>query len=126
MKIKRKYHHYLKCEEYKTNMWKQIPVNLRENAISQSRDLLLNIEQFTKAMKSVIDNWIYSCEANLTASVINHQAWLGAAACAFNHDAPEDLTKLAWSTLTEEQQALANIAADDAKKYWLGKYNAKN
>lgn len=107
-------------------MWKQIPVNLRENAISQSRDLLLNIEQFTKAMKGVIDNWIYSCEANLTASVINHQAWLGAAACAFNHDAPEDLTKLAWSTLTEEQQALANKAADDAKKYWLGKYNAKN
>lgn len=123
--MKRKYHHYLKCEEYMTNMWKQAPIEKREKLILESRDLMLNISQFTNAMKNVVDNWPYSCEANLTASVINHQAWLGHAACAFNHDAPEDLTRQAWSLLNEEQQALANLAADEAKKYWVKKY-AKN
>lgn len=105
-------------------MWKQIPIEQRESMIIQSRDLMLNIQQFTNAMKNVVDNWPYSCEANLTASVINHQAWLGHAGCAFNHDAPEDLTRQAWSMLTRDQQDLANKAADEAKEYWIGKYNA--
>lgn len=107
-------------------MWKQIPIEQRESMINKSRDLMINVSAFYDAMKSVVDNWVYSCEANLTASVINHQAWLGHAACAINHNAPEDLTRLAWSTLTKEQQDLANNAADKAKEYWLGKYNAKN
>jgi len=124
--LKRKYHHYLKCEEYKTNMWKQIPIELREDKIIKSRNLMLDIENFTQSMLNVINTWVYSCEANLTASVINHQAWLGHAACAFNHDAPEDLTRIAWSMLTKEQQDLANDAANKAKEYWESKYNAKN
>lgn len=105
-------------------MWKQIPIEKREQAIQESKALMLNIEQFTNAMKNVVDNWPVSCEQNLTASVINHQAWLGHAGCAFNHDAPEDLTRLAWSMLSKEQQDLANLAADEAKEYWKGKYCA--
>jgi hypothetical protein len=122
--LKRKYHHYLKCEEYLTNMWKQIPIEKRDDAIQASKNLMLNIPQFTNAMKNVVDNWPFSCEANLTAAM-NHQAWLGHAGCAFNHDAPEDLTRLAWAMLTEEQQDLANLAADEAKQYWVDNY-AKN
>lgn len=124
--MKRKYHHYLKCEEYKTSMWKQIPIEKREQAIQESKALMLNIEQFTNAMKNVVDNWTFSCEANLTASVMNHQAWLGHAGCAFNHDAPEDLTRLAWSMLTKEQQDAANFAADEAKQYWIEKCQKSN
>jgi hypothetical protein len=123
--LKRKYHHYLKCEEYLTNMWKQIPIEKRDEAIQSSKNLMLNIPQFTNAMKNVVDSWPFSCEANLTASVMNHQAGLGHAGCAFNHDAPEDLTRLAWAMLTEQQQDLANLAADEAKQYWVEKY-AKN
>jgi hypothetical protein len=106
-------------------MWKQIPIEKRQEAVNQSAELMINTSQFLNAMKNVVDYWPYSCEANLTASVINHQAWLGHAGCAFNHDAPEDLTRLAWSTLTKEQQDLANLVADEAKAYWVGKY-AKN
>jgi hypothetical protein len=106
-------------------MWKQTPVEKRDQIIIESRDLMLNIPQFTNAMKNVIDNWPYSCEQNLTASVINHQAWLGHAGCAFNHDAPEDLTRQAWSMLNEQQQLEANLAADAVKQYWVEQY-AKN
>lgn len=105
-------------------MWKQIPIEQREEKINQSFQLMLNVNEFEKAMKRAVDEWPLSCEQNLTASVINHQAWLGHAGCAVNHDAPEDLTRLAWSMLNKEQQDLANLAADRAKEYWRGKYCA--
>lgn len=101
-------------------MWKQIPIEFRDEKVRQSKELMINVNQFLNAMKNVVDNWHYSCEANLTAAM-NHQAWLGHAGCAFNHDAPEDLTRLAWSMLTQEQQDLANEAADKAKEYWHAK-----
>lgn len=83
---------------------------------------MIDVVAFKEAMVRAVHEWPYSCEAALSASVINHQAWLGHAGCAINHDAPEELTRLAWRTLKEEQQALANNAADEAKAIWLEKY----
>jgi hypothetical protein len=106
-------------------MWKQIPIEQRENKIKQSFELMFNVDKFELAMKRAVNEWPISCEQNLTASVINHQAWLGHAGCAINHDAPEDLTRLAWSMLSKEQQDLANLAADRVKDYWKAIYVEK-
>jgi hypothetical protein len=76
-------------------------------------------------MMQVINNWHYSCEATFTANVINHQAWLGAAACAVNHNCPEYITKIAWGELNWNQQVEANIIADKVIEYWSNNY-AKN
>lgn len=122
MKIKRVYHHYLKCEEYRTNMWKSVPPVERQPIVDKSAALMIDVPAFKAAMVRTVHEWPHSCEAALTATVINHQAWLGHAGCAINHNAPEELTRLAWRTLTEEQQALANNAADEAKAIWLEKY----
>lgn len=121
MKIKRIYHHYLKCEEYSTSMWKSSPISEREILIEQSKNLLIDIDKFNCAMMKVINEWKFSCESNFTASM-NHQAWLGAAACAINHNCSEELTRLAWSLLSEQQQKLANIAADNIKSLWFDRY----
>lgn len=115
---KRIYHHYSKCEEYKTNMWLSVPVNERQSLIDHSYQLMLDVEGFYQAMKRVITEWKFSCEAAFTASVINHQAWIGHAGCAINHNAPEELTRLAWRQLTEQQQDLANEAADKVINEW--------
>ena len=106
-------------------MWKQVPVQDRQFYQDQSAALMLDCNKFEAAMKKVVDEWKYSCEASLTASSINHQAWIGHAGCAINHNAPEDITRLAWRTLTQEQHDLANQAADNAITYWKGKYCAK-
>lgn len=89
-----------------------------------SANLMIDYPAFEASMKRAVDEWPFSCEAALTASVINHQAWIGHAGCAINHNAPEDITRLAWRTLTQEQQYLANMAADNAIAYWKGKYSA--
>lgn len=103
-------------------MWKSVPPPERDGMTQKSRDLMLDCAAFELAMKRAVDEWPNSCEAALTATVMNHQAWIGHAGCAINHDAPEDLTRLAWRTLNEQQQADANAAADRAIAYWEWKY----
>jgi hypothetical protein len=122
MKIKRVYHHHSKMEEYKSNMWRV--VEDKEYAVSESARLMIASAEFERACYRVIHEWPFSTEAALSATVINHQAWIGHAACALNHGAPEDLTRQAWRTLTEEQQVLANAAADRAIDAWRSAYVA--
>lgn len=128
LKIKRIYHHYLNCEEYKSNMWLVLPKIEREQAILESAELMIDSERFEAACFRVIGSWPNSCEANLSATVINHQAWIGHAACALNHGSSEDLTRTAWRTLSVDQQSAANNAADQAINHWKAKYleGAKN
>lgn len=118
MKFKRVYHHHDAMEEFHSVMWKQIPPEQRDEAVRLSAELMIDAERFKLACIRAIEEWPNSAEANLTASVINHQAWIGHAACCINHGAPEDLTRLAWRTLTKEQQDAANVAADQAIEYW--------
>lgn len=119
-KFKRVYHHYLRCEEYSSPMWRV--VDDKDSAISGSAELMIDRARFEAACMRVITEWPNSAEAALTASVINHQAWIGHAACALNHGAPEDLTRLAWRSLNQEQQDLANAAADRAIEAWGDRY----
>jgi hypothetical protein len=121
-KIKRVYHHYKLCEEYETNMWKQVPVEDRQDYQDKSRALMLDCDAFEAAMRRAADEWPFSCEVTLTAPTMNHLAWMGHAGCAINHNAPEDITRLAWRTLNEEEQDRANGAASNAIEYWRAKY----
>lgn len=121
-KYKRVYHHMNLMEEFHSVMWKQIPADQREAAIEASAELMREADSFELACRRAIDEWPNSAEANLTAAVINHQAWIGHAACCINHGASEDLTRLAWRTLTQEEQDAANAAADRAIEYWESKY----
>jgi hypothetical protein len=120
--LKRVYHHYERCEEYKSAMWTVIPIEQREALILQSAALLSDVPAFELAMLLMVKAWPNSCEANLTPMVINHRAWMGQAACAFNHGASEDLTKLAWGRLSFIQQELANDAADRVINAWRENY----
>lgn len=123
-KIKRVFHHYMKCEEYTSNMWRAVPIEERQSFQDKSAALMLDCTAFESAMKRAVDEWPFSCEAALTASTMNHQAWIGHAGCAINHNAPEDITRLAWRTLNQAQQDAANAAADRAIAYWKEKYLA--
>lgn len=108
-----------------SNMWKATPLDDRQSMQDASRNLMLDCAAFESAMKRAVDEWPNSCEAALTASVINHQAWIGHAGCAINHGAAEDVTRLAWRTLTQDQQDAANAAADRAIEYWIQQYEQR-
>lgn len=122
MKLKRVFHHFSKLEEYKSNMWKQCKTNEREGFIHAARQLMIDVDLFESAMMRVVNEWPLSCEANLTASSINHQAWIGHAGCAIAVNSPDDMTRLAWRSLSQEQQDLANAAADRCILFWRNNY----
>jgi hypothetical protein len=121
-RFKRVFHHWERCEEYTSQMWKGVAPSERDAYVSKSAALMIDHAAFEAAMLRAVNEWPNSCEAALTASTMNHQAWMGHAGCAINHDAPEDLTRLAWRSLTQEQQDLANAAADRAIEAWAIKY----
>ena len=103
-------------------MWRNVNSSDADFYKKLSYNLLCDEILFSKAGNRVIEDWPYSSEANLTASVINHQAWIGQASCAINHNAPEYITKLAWRELTLEQQSIANNVADRVIEIWREAY----
>lgn len=122
MKIKRVYRHYKLCEEYSSGMWKVVDSATREQQAKKSAELLGSEIDFHAACMRVIDEWPVSCEVTFTAKTLNHQSWLGQAACALVHGSAEDATRQAWKMLTDDQRVAANNVADKVKEIWVARY----
>ena len=80
--------------------------------LCKSIRLLRDLEKFYLVGRWVLDLWVISSEENLSNTRANRKAWLGQAACSFNHKAPERVTRKAWKYLTEEEQVKANNIAN--------------
>jgi hypothetical protein len=126
LKINRIYHHYSKCEEYKSAMWQTSLGIDQELKIQQCFNFMSDTDVFEANMMLVIAEWPLSCEASLTNRSINQVAWLGQAAAAIGIDCPEDITKKAWALLDTKKQELANSAAKRQIKKWKESHLDKN
>ena len=105
------YHPYWLWEDYNNGMYDS---DLKENEIElidKSIELLRSDLFFSIGLKMIL-KWKYSCENNLTNSMINRRAWIGRATCSFNHQCPELLTRIAWNELSEIEKNKANNYAD--------------
>ena len=117
-KIKRIFHHYELWEEFHAGMWRGVPVEENQGFVDAAAALMKDVDGFLSAMMTAMKEWKYSCEANLTSQSTNRRAWCGHAGCCIATKSPEHLTRLAWHTLTQPQQDLANAAADKAIAAW--------
>jgi hypothetical protein len=80
---------------------------------------MFNSEKLTlESMFSVVDNWKYSCEHNLTNNSMNGIAYIGQGACCIYCGAPSTITMECWSKLTKEVQERANKNALQAIERW--------
>jgi len=105
-------------EEHKHGMWRRLNGDARQPFIDASAALMSDPEAFEAAMLRAISEWPESCAAALTVGAMNRRAWMGHAGCCIATGSPEELTRLGWHTLTPEQQAAANAAADRAIAVW--------
>ena len=110
------YHPYWLWEEINYNMWGN--VKDRNDYLKRAITFTGNHLLYGEWMHKVVLNWKYSCEHNLSKVSTNRQAWLGHAACALAFKCPEDIVRLAWHELTEEQRDNANKQADKYIKIW--------
>ena len=118
--LKRVYHPYDSWEECKANMWGEVddPALYLKRAIEFTGDHKL----YGSYMRRVVREWELSCENALTDHALNKKAWIGHAACAMALGCPENITRLAWGHLTDEQRILANKEAARALREWEDRY----
>ena len=109
--MKQVYHRYELWEDYQNGMYETQWTNEGE-LVLKSKKLLSNPKEFCNIASEMIDNWKIAAENNLTNKSMNRRAWIGQAACCYNHGCPELLTRVAWKELTDEQRTDANIIAD--------------
>lgn len=117
--MKRIYHHCDQLEE--APMWDN--TKSCNDMPEYASNLMREIDVFESAMRKAINQWPYACEHNLSASVINRKAWLGHAGCFLEIGSTENCTRKGWHMLNQEEQDLANNAAQKVIKEWE---NAKN
>lgn len=116
MKFRRIYHPYQKWEEVSHNMWGT--VKDRKLFLSKAIEFTGDSKKYGSYMVRVINEWPVSCENALTDYSLNRRAWIGHAAAALAMKCPEDIVRLAWSYLTDEQKYLANEEARKAICAW--------
>jgi hypothetical protein len=101
-------------------MWGE--VQNKQQAVQLAIEFTGDHQLYGHYMRRVVSEWPVSCENALTDSALNQRAWVGHAACALAHRLPEDIVRLAWGRLTDEQRVLANAEADRAIRIWKHAY----
>lgn len=124
--MKRIFHHYELWEDFQAGMWGSVSGNEKIDLLRKAIEFTGNAELYGEFMLRVIVEWPYACEHNLTDLNQNRKAWIGHAATCLAIDCPEDITRLAWAQLTQQQQDEANEKADQAIKKWEIMHEEKN
>lgn len=84
-----------------------------EDKTIKSFELLSNVEIFWDTMCQMRIDWPFAFQFNVSNKTQNRRAWLGQAACCYNHGAEFNLTIDAWQKLSTEQQNAANQCANN-------------
>jgi hypothetical protein len=121
-RIKQIYHPYSKWECGKNGMWEDVLGVNADKLIELAFRFTSNHVLYGEAMRKVIYKWKYSCENFLTDNSINRKAWLGHAACSLEHKIPENIVRIAWKKLTDDQREKANLQAEKHIKEWEQNY----
>jgi hypothetical protein len=110
--MKQIFHPYTQWEDFIHGMYETDLPGDHAAAIAASVEMLANELLFLATAIDMVAAWPISSAVNLSNVSINRKAWVGQAACCFNHNAPETLTRLSWAMLTDQQRFAANRAAD--------------
>lgn len=120
--MQRVFYPYWLWEEYKLGMWRNVYGEERELLLKKAIEFTGNANLYGKYMLKVMIEMPLSTEMNLTNPSMNHQAWIGHAACCIAINCPEDIVRIAWWNLTQKQRDKANLKADKAIETWNKKY----
>jgi hypothetical protein len=123
-KLIRVFHPVFNWEEIKYNMWGE--VDDIETSLSEAIAFTSNHKLYGSWMNRVVNEWPISCENALTDNSLNRKAWVGHAAVAMATGIPEDITRMAWGFLSDEQRFLANEEARRAIMSWERDYRKHN
>lgn len=107
-------------------MWSPCDSKKRYEMLQKAIEFTGSHTLYGKYMMEVLSAFPKACEHNLTDVQMNRKAWIGHAACFLAIQCPEDITRQAWSHLTDLQRELANLEAENAINLWVSNHARKN
>ena len=116
--------HYTEWEDYQAGLY-SLTCEHEDDLCWQSQQLLSSPNRFLEIMELLALQWPTAYKVNLSDTSQNRQAWLGQAACCFNHGAPDYITKRAWWLLDDSQRIKANDTAQKIIDLYDRGYNAQ-
>ena len=123
--MNRIYHHWQKWECYKAGFYNSVHPISKEDGQWAYAYFLGDSERFEKALKRVLNEWIFSCEHFLSNESINRIAWLGQASMCIELSLP-CFYRGGFKLLSMEKQNEANKLADKYLQIWINRYEGKN
>lgn len=116
--MERIYHRYELWECYKNGFFRNVSGNEKKILKEKVIELFENTKKTEIFMDKVINEWVYSCEHNLTNISLNRVAWLGQSACCLYAKIPYSITMEMWRYVDEQKRIIAcEIAEKIIKKY---------
>lgn len=116
--MKRIHHRYENWECYKNGFFKNVSGQEKTEKIKKVIELFSDAKKTRIFMNKVIDEWIKSCEHNLSNLGLNRIAWLGQSACCIYAKIPYKITMESWRLVDEKHRIIAcNIADELIKEY---------
>lgn len=115
---KRIYHPWTKWEDNTHGFYGGLDYP-KDNTLELYASLLRDLSRFEAALKTIISEWKYSCEQNLTNEDMNRIAYLGQAACALVYNVPSAIGRGGYNLLTPEEQKAADAMAEKYLNLWL-------
>lgn len=123
--MKQVFYPYTVWEDFKNGMYDENKEQRNERIIL-AVELLSNPQKLYHAMKRVTTEWPYATAQVLTDPNMNHQAFLGQAACNISKGCKEDETREAWGRLSNNQRYKANKVADQVDTEWYNEQTRGN
>ena len=102
--MERIYHRYENWECFKAGFFRNVSGEEKKELAKKVIELFEDSKQTELFMKKVIENWIYSCEHNLTNLSLNRVAWLGQSACCLFAKIPYSITMENWRFVSEPKR----------------------
>ena len=118
--MERIYHPYTRWEDYKAGFYDNCSGEEKSNLIQKGIEMF-NSEKLTKEnMLRVVNEWIFSCEHNLSNPAVNKIAYIGQGACCVYAGIPSTVTMELWNKLDKKTQERANLIALKTIEKWKG------
>lgn len=114
------YHTWDKWECYRAGFFEVHPPKgmTDDDCINVYKEFLQDVEEFKRIMRLIINEWVNSCEHNLTNERMNRIAWMGQASLCYKYKIPSRY-RGGYNLLSPVEQMAADQAALDCINEWL-------
>jgi hypothetical protein len=117
--MKRIFHPWDKWEDFRYNFYGTTAGFKKTEVVKQYAQFLRDIPAFDKALNTILNEWPYSMEHNLSNESMNRIAYLGQAAMALVYKVPHDISCGGYNLLTQEEKNAADAKAQEYLNKWI-------